>query len=386
MGERGETADLDPRGSIPPWARTTIRVALTLFFLYLFLVAIKALESGISYFGSEFIDQIFVAVENPLTGLAVGILATVLVQSSSATTSMMVGLVAAGVLSFEAAVPMMMGANMGTTVTNTLAALGHLRQGAYFERAFAAATLHDYFNLLSVVVFLPLEMAFGLISRMSLFLADMFDGILPEVSSGESLIGNALTAPIDMVTEALVARGWESATGWVLLGMGLALLFLSLWMITQNMKAVMSGRIENAINGLLSKGGGMSALMVGLLVTVAVQSSSITTSILVPLAAAGVLSLANAYPITLGANVGTTLTALLAALATDSSAALAVAMSHLVFNVIGIVAFYPWPPLRNLPIHLSVLTARVAVQRKSFVAVYVIGLFLVAPLVIILVT
>ena len=121
--------------------------------------------------------------------------------------------------------------------------------------------------------------------------------------------------------------------------------------------------------------------MAGLLMTVAVQSSSITTSILVPLVAAGVLSLRNAFPVTLGANVGTTITALLASIAADSPDALVIAMVHLVFNLLGILIFYPWPPLRRIPLLLATHTARAAVRRKTLVAGYVIGLFIIFPLV-----
>ena len=367
------------------WAETGTRLALAIFFLYLFLVGVKALETGISSFGSDAIDQIFGSVANPIAGLAAGILATVLVQSSSVSTATIVGLVGAGVLPYEYAIPMVMGANIGTTVTNTLASLGHVRQNAYFERALAAATMHDYFNVLSVAVLLPLEVAFGLVSRIAIFLADLFGGLLPEVDTGRSPIKDAVAAPVGWVEEALLSLGWGTATGAVLLGLGFVLIFLSLWMITRNMKAVMSGRIENAINGILGKGAGVGALMAGVLMTVAVQSSSITTSILVPLVAAGVLSLRNAYPVTLGANVGTTVTALLASVAADSPDALIVAFAHLVFNLLGIGLFYPWPPLRRIPLRLAAATAAAAVKRKSLVAAYVVGLFIVAPLAVLLI-
>jgi solute carrier family 34 (sodium-dependent phosphate cotransporter) len=385
MGDRVQSEDVRARERFMSWAETATRLGLALFFLYLFLVGVKSLETGISSFGSDAIDQIFGSVANPIAGLAAGILATVLVQSSSVSTATIVGLVGAGVLPYEYAIPMVMGANIGTTVTNTLASLGHVRQNAYFERALAAATMHDYFNVLTVAVLLPLEVAFGLVSRIAIFLADIFGGLLPEVDAGGSPIKDAVAAPVGWVEEALLDWGWGTATGAVLLGLGFVLIFLSLWMITRNMKAVMSGRIENAINGILGKGAGIGALMAGLLMTVAVQSSSITTSILVPLVAAGVLSLRNAFPVTLGANVGTTVTALLASVAADSPDALIVAFAHLVFNLLGIAIFYPWPPLRRIPLRLASLTAAAAVKRKSLVGAYVIGLFIVLPLAVLLI-
>ena len=386
MGDIGAQPEGSSRKPFLAWNETAVRLGLTLFFLYLFLIGVKSLEKGISSFGSDFVDQVFSSVANPIAGLAAGVLATVLVQSSSVTTATIVGLVGAGVLSIETAVPMVMGANIGTTVTNTLASLGHVRQSAYFQRAFAAATVHDYFNLLSVAILLPLEVAFGLISRIANSFANLVGDILPEVGSGSSPIKSAINAPVSWMADTIESLGWSGAEGAILLGMGIGLIFFALWMITRQMRAVMSGRIENAINGVLSKGAGAGALLVGLVMTVAVQSSSITTSILVPLVAAGVLTLRNAFPVTLGANLGTTVTALLASIAADSSDALVIALAHVTFNILGILIFYPWPRLRRIPIMLAERTGEAAVKRKSVVAVYVIGLFIVAPVAILLIT
>ena len=85
--------------------------------------------------GADTQERLFSAVSNPIAGLCVGILGTVLVQSSSASTSVIVGLVASGALGVEQAVPMVMGANIGTTVTNTLVSLGHVRQSAEFKKS-----------------------------------------------------------------------------------------------------------------------------------------------------------------------------------------------------------------------------------------------------------
>jgi sodium-dependent phosphate cotransporter len=120
-------------------------------------------------------------------------------------------------------------------------------------------------------------------------------------------------------------------------------------------------------------------MMVGLLMTVAVQSSSITTSVLVPMIAAGVLTLRNAYPVTLGANVGTTVTALLASMATGR-AGLVIALTHTLFNISGILVFYPISALRKLPVTLAEKLAAVAERRKSIVIAYVVGGFVILPI------
>ena len=368
-----------------PWTETVLRLGLALLFLYLFLVGVKALETGIKSFGSDFVDQVFASVANPIAGLAAGVLATVLVQSSSVTTATIVGLVGAGVVSVETAVPMIMGANIGTTITNTLASLGHVRQGAYFQRAFAAATMHDYFNLMAVAILLPLEVAFGLITNIATRLSSIVDDLLPSVNTGSSPVKDAIKLPVTWMSETIEALGWETAEGAILLIAGIGFIFVSLWMITRQMKAVMSGRIENAINGILGKGAGAPAMLIGIVMTISVQSSSITTSVLVPLVAAGVLTLRNAFPVTLGANIGTTVTALLASIAADSSDALTIALAHVTFNVLGIVIIYPWATLRQIPLTLAEKTATAATKRKSLVGAYVIGLFIVAPIAILLI-
>ena len=117
------------------------------------------------------------------------------------------------------------------------------------------------------------------------------------------------------------------------------------------------------------------------MVTVAVQSSSITTSILIPMSAAGVITLRNAYPVTLGANIGTTITALLAALAASVPEALTIGLVHTLFNVSAILILFVIPIFRNVPIILAEKLADVAVYRRMYAVAYVVGAFIVVPLI-----
>jgi len=351
-------------------------------FLYLFLVGVKGLETGISAFGADFTDRVFGAVSNPLSGLFAGILVTVLVQSSSVSTATIVGLVGAGVLPLETAVPMIMGANIGTTVTSTLAALGHVRQGREFRLAFAGATMHDFFNVLAVAIALPLELATGFLTRAALFLTDVLSDTTVGVVPGRSPIRVAVGIPVDAAKDLLT--GWgagRAVVGVVLLAMGLALILVSLASITYNMRIVMAGRFEQSFNRVLDRGAGLGAIALGMVMTVLVQSSSITTSILIPMVAAGVLTLRNAFPVTLGANLGTTVTALLASVAAGGDEALTIALVHTSFNVFGILLFYPIPALRNLPVRLATALADVAQRRKRWAIIYVVGAFIVLPVV-----
>ena len=352
-------------------------------FLFLFLVGVKSLETGINAFGADVAERLFDMVASPIAALSAGILATVLVQSSSVSTATIVGLVGSGALTLGTAVPMIMGANIGTTVTNTLASLGHIRQGQEFRRAFAGATIHDFFNVIAVILLLPLELLTGFLSRSAAYLTEVFtDGKVSSVSApGSSPIKDAIGFPIGLVSDLLDSMAAASVLrGIVFLVFGLGLIFLALSSITRNMRLLMAGRIEASLNAMLGKGAGIGAMVAGMLITISVQSSSITTSVLIPLVAAGILTLENAYPVTLGANVGTTITALLASVAADRPEALTIALTHTLFNLTGILILYPVPRVRNIPIRLARRLAEVAQEHKQLVFVYVIVAFIVLPL------
>jgi sodium-dependent phosphate cotransporter len=349
-----------------------------LILLYAFLVGVGLLEAGIAALGKGFQAGLLESVSNPISGLCAGLLATVLVQSSSVSTSTIVGLVGAGTLPLGLAVPMVMGANIGTTVTSTLAALGSIRRADEFQRAFAAATVHDFFNILAVAVLLPLEIATGLLQRMAAGLTGVaLDAGLRASEPGKSPIRAAVKLPVQWV-EGLLPGGGLTAV--ILLVVGLAVIFLALGLITRNMRRLVAGGVERVMNRVVGKGGGLVGILAGIAVTVAVQSSSITTSILVPLVGAGVLTLASAYPITLGANVGTTITALLASLAVVRPEGLTIALVHLLFNVVGILILYPLPILRVVPIRLAEGLAVAAVKRTRVVIAYIVIVFLMLPL------
>lgn len=383
----GDQEAIGTAGGLPSSARRILRLVLVLGALYLFLAAISSLETGIGMLGENLVDQVFSAVANPLTGLAAGLLATVLVQSSSATTSIIVGLVGAGVLTVEATVPMVMGANIGSAVTSTLASLGHIRQGVYFERGFAAATMQDFYNILAVVIFLPLELAFGAISKAARGLAGLVTAwgsdSGPSEGGGGLSLGDIVDAPVDALANLLNGWGLGTAAGPVMIALGLAALVVALILVTRLMKQLVSTRMELAVNSILSKRGGFMAVLAGLFMTLAVQSSGITNSIMVPLVAAGVLSMPNAFPVILGADLGTTATAVLASVAASSPEALVIAMAHVVINFAGIFVFYPMK-VRQVPIRMAQWLSKTAVANKTWVAVYIITVFVAAPVLILI--
>ncbi len=358
-----------------------LRAALVVALLYLFLGGVKLLEGGIEGLGSEFTHRLFENVTHPVAGLFVGILATVLVQSSSVTTSTIVGLVAAGVVDVETAVPMIMGANIGTTVTNTLVALAHLRRSEEFRRAFTAATMHDFFNLIAVAVLLPLEVATRFLSTAARSVAEFIAGGDQLGGSFKSPIKGAVKWLAGRVEDVLgLATDHERALAVLAIVVGVGFIFLTLAFVTKNMRVLVAARIERSLNTALGRSG-LIGMAVGVVVTVAVQSSSITTSILIPLVASGILVVRNAYPITLGANIGTTVTALLAALGAGAIDGLTIAVTHTLFNVAGILLLYPWRRIRYVPVQIAERLALVAMNRRALAVVYVATVFVIIPLV-----
>jgi solute carrier family 34 (sodium-dependent phosphate cotransporter) len=365
------------------WLQHPAVLALVvLVLLYLFLVGVNGLGSGFNLVGRDLLDTFFAATANPFMGLMVGILATTLVQSSSVTTALLVGLVAAPVdpLPVANAIPMVMGANIGTTVTNTIASLAHIGWREEFRRAFAVATCHDVFNYMAVLILLPLEIVTGILARTATALARTVGGL--GGATYESPIKGAIEAGGRPVQQAVIALApterWAALAVIVVSGV---LIFAALLGIVTVMRSAVRSRVEALVSRAFENNAAI-AMIVGVVVTVMVQSSSITTSLLVPLAGAGVLTLAQAFPITLGANIGTTITALLAALAATgphAEAGLIIALAHLVFNVLGVLIIYPVTPIRRLPLRAAQALADLAVRSRTLAIIYVLVLFYLLP-------
>ncbi|HUT90364.1 MAG TPA: Na/Pi symporter [Thermoguttaceae bacterium] len=356
------------------------RLILLVLMVYAFLAAIELFKNAIGMIGQGAADRLFGGLENPFAGLAVGILVTALMQSSSVTTSMVVALVGSGELELQHAVPIVMGANVGTSITCALVSLGHITRRAEFRRAFAGATAHDVFNLLSVAVLFPLELATGYLRHGAQWLVRA----LPLQAVGGEFHSPVKTAVVWLARsiQAWVQRGLGLQEGVALAGvlavLAAAMIVAALVVITKNMRVLMADRIEQWLNRVLSRSG-LLGLAIGAVITAAVQSSSITTSLLVPMFGSGVLTLEAGFPIMLGANIGTTITALLASTVTGP-AGLTIALVHLLFNVSGTLIFFPLKPVRRIPIRLSEKLADLAVRNWIWIVVYVVGVFIVVPL------
>ncbi|MGY3916182.1 sodium:phosphate symporter [Aeromonas australiensis] len=349
--------------------------------VYLILVAVGAVSHGFKGFsgGAEGAARIFAFANDPFLALLLGILATALVQSSSTVTSVIVGLVAGG-LPIGMAIPMVMGANLGTTITNTIVSMGHVRDRTEFRRAFAAATVHDFFNLLAVFIFLPLELMFGLLQHSAEWLANLLVGSADMSMKGMDFM-KPLTAPAQQLIDSAVAflpgKGAAIAT----IAIGILLILACVTYLGKVLQQVLVGRAKEVLHKALGRGP-LSGITSGALVTIMVQSSSTTTSLMIPLAGGGVFSTRQLYPFTLGANVGTTITALLAATAISGAGAqlaLTIALVHVLFNLFAVAFIYGIPFLRDLPVRAAEGLARVGSENKLLALGYVAGLFFALP-------
>ncbi|XP_022104733.1 LOW QUALITY PROTEIN: sodium-dependent phosphate transport protein 2B-like [Acanthaster planci] len=405
-----------------------VKVILLSGFLYMFICSLDFLSTAFRLLGGvaagEVLNDHFL-LSNPVCGLMIGVLVTVLVQSSSTSTSIVVAMVSAEIIGVRQSIPIVMGANIGTSVTNTIVALGQAKERNEFRRAFGGATVHDMFNWLTVFIFLPIEVA-------SHYLEALTNAILGGLDLQEQDVDfeilKAITGPftkliiqIDKKVITDVAQGIVNASdvrllkvcdpddtecsynhlfahttmtdtevGLIMLAVSIIILFVCLFAIVKLLHSMLRGGIAVLIKkfinadfpGHLSFLTGYLAILIGAVLTFVVQSSSIFTSAITPLVGIGVITMERMYPLTLGANIGTTATGILAALASSGGSlrnALQISLCHLFFNISGIIIWYPIPFMRKVPIFLAKTLGNTTASYRWFAIFYLLLLFFVAP-------
>jgi sodium-dependent phosphate cotransporter len=351
-----------------------------LFLIYIILLAVSVIGDGFKLATGEHATALFEFAQNPLLGLIIGMTATALIQSSSTVTSIIVAMVAGG-LPIGIAIPMVMGANIGTSITNTIVSLGHITNKNEFQRAFSAATVHDFFNMLCVLIFLPLEIAFGFLEKISSTVITWL-GKIQTSGTGFNPV-KAITEPFAERLASLVSPLSELMGGMILAVAGVGLIIFAITFIGKTMKSLMVGKAKNVLHHAIGKGP-VTGIFSGTIVTVMVQSSSTTTSLVVPLVGNGILKTRDIYPFTLGANIGTCITALIASLAVTGEfalVALQIALVHLIYNVLGVAVVFGIKFLREIPLKFAEgLSQRVA-EQKILGFAYIASVFFVMPVV-----
>ncbi|KAK3088083.1 hypothetical protein FSP39_014464 [Pinctada imbricata] len=420
---------------------TIVRILLLVAFLYFFICSLDFLSSAFRLLGGRYAGKVFQDNEllsNPVCGVMIGVLATVLVQSSSTSTSIVISMVGSGLISVRYGIPIVMGANIGTSVTNTIVSMGQIVSKNDFRRAFAGATVHDMFNWITVIVLIIIEAPTHYLELIS-------GEIVKSISTGKRdtkfNILKAVTGPFTKAIIQVDKKGitkiatkgeenvksllkdccgkWknvtdvaanvsemqcnkpceylfkdtglsEKAIGGILLAISLVLLFFCLFAIVKTLNSLLRGSIREGIKkfvnyefpGPFRYFTGYVAILIGTIFTIIVQSSSVFTSTLTPLVGVGVISIERMYPLTLGSNIGTTTTAILAALAQsdpkDFQNSLQLALCHLFFNLSGILLFYPLPFMR-FPITFAKFLGEETAKYRWFAAAYLIVMFGVFP-------
>jgi sodium-dependent phosphate cotransporter len=353
--------------------------------VYLLITAVSVIGSGFGVATGGRAEEIFAFAQNPVIGLVIGILATVLTQSSSTTTSIVVGMVAGG-LPLATAIPILLGANVGTTMTSTLVSLGAAGDRNQFRRAFSAASVHDMYNLLSVAIFFPLEWAFGILERIGTWFAGLTTGSDGGIiATTFTAFGNVVTAVTDpganLIEAGAMAVLPPVGAGIAMIVIGVALILLVIQFISSMLKILLVGNIEKTFHKAIGRGP-LSGIFSGLLITVMVQSSTTTTSLAVPLAASGKFSLWQLYPFTVGANIGTTMTALIAAFGFsgfEATAAMTAAAVHLFYNLLAALVIFGIPFLRPLPVMGASWLGNLGAKNKLYVLAWLGGIFVVIP-------
>ena len=223
--------------------------------------------------------------DNPFKGFLLGLAVTAVIQSSSATTVMVVGFVNSGIMQLHQAIGIIMGSNVGTTVTSWILSLTGLEGDSLLIQLLKPSTFSPLLAFIGVLLYL-----FGGEKKKGV------GGIL----IGFAILMTGMTAMSDAVSP-LENEPW----------------FTELFV-----------RFSNPILGVL----------VGALVTAVIQSSSASVGILQALSSTGVITYGSAIPIIMGQNIGTCATALISSVGTNKNARRA-AMVHLYFNIIGVAVF-----------------------------------------------
>lgn len=368
--------DLEPIAPIQPaqpkpWNnfRTILYILGT---LVLFVFALDLMVSSLQHLGKSAAETIIVATSNPFTGLFIGLLITAMIQSSSTTTAMVVALVASGSITIESAIPIIMGANVGTTITSTIVSMGFINKKKDFRRAVAAGTYDGFFNILIVVILFPLQYYYGFLSKISLWIADYFfraSAVPVENSFGRwTLFGGATDFLLTIIP-----------SGFFLALVAFILLFASILFFRKIISGLLLATSPERFSRFFFKNAWKSFFW-GIVTTAAIRSSTITISVVVPIVAQKIVSLRKAAPFILGANIGTTITAFIAALLNvNTSTAISIAIAHFLFNFIGVLVFYPIPLLRRIPFELASRLGRLTLRYRLAGFVYILLTFFFIP-------
>lgn len=374
-----EGPELDPNNQAERKGQLIFSLLKLIGTIYIFLLSVQLMSSSFGLLGGNFATDLLSLTTNPFIALFLGILATALIQSSSTTTTIIVALVSTGEITLGNAIPLIMGANIGTAVTSTIVSLGHIWNRDEFEGAVAGASVHDLFNIITVFLLLPLEIFTGFLEKSGSYLASL-------LQLREGQISDSSLSLFEYTSSWIIHASGQNV--FLCLVIGIVFLFLSLRFLSYILKSFLAGDMEQYMNTYVF-GKPLKSLLIGFITTLTVQSSSVTSSLIVPLVATRKISLENAFSFLIGANIGTTTTVIIAAIFLgfgEGSAALACAFTHLLFNMSGLLILFPFETIRSVPVFLARNLGKYARQSRLFGVAYVVIVFFMLPFLLIYLT
>lgn len=351
------------------------RIFLFIGILLLFLLAIDLMVFSLSSIGLGAARDLIRIAEQPFISLFIGLLTTALIQSSSTITSIAVAMVASGTISLDSGIYVVMGANIGTTLTSDIISLSYITNKGKFRLALSAGVIHDFFNILATLIIFPLEYYYKVLSGSAMYITKIL-GVKNSVSD------IALAKPVFSVIKPVTE--WISdflGSYWLIAVLSLLLLFTAIKLFSKYAFKLLIGNSKDKLKSYIFSNP-FKSFSWGLLFTGAVQSSSITTSLSIPLVATRKVTLSSVFPFIMGANIGTTITALLAAIF-KSEAAVSLALTHLIFNLIGVMIFLPFKIVRNLPVIMANRFGYWASENRIIGLLYIIFTFFLIPFILI---
>ncbi|MCC5928265.1 MAG: Na/Pi symporter [Cyclobacteriaceae bacterium] len=361
-------------GSSLRYAKISLMMVLAVF---VFLLSVDLLISSLSVIGKDTVQNILSIATNPFISLFIGLVSTAILQSSSTSTSMIVAMVASGSLELSHAVPMILGANIGTTLTSNIVAISYIAHRKKFRKALTVATSHDFFNIMATCIVFPLEYYYQLLSKSASFLAEILT-----LTKKEVIVSPEITMSLidKMPFSEWILKAIDNS--FIILIISILLIILSIRWLSRLMLKQMIGNEKEWFSHYIFKNSYKSFFWGGI-VTAAVQSSSITTSLVVPVVAGGQARFKRVFPFIIGANIGTTITALIAALF-KNEAAVSIAIAHFIFNMLGMAIFLPIKPLRRIPMRLAVKLGKVTEKNLMVGFIYLVLCFFLLPFLLIL--
>lgn len=351
--------------------RWIIRTLLILSIIVLFLLAIDLMIFSLSSIGLGAVEDLIKIAELPFISLFIGLLSTALIQSSSTVTSIAVAMVASGTISLSSGIYVIMGSNIGTTLTSDIISLSYITQKSKYRLAISAGVVHDFFNIFTTLIIFPLEYYYGLLSRSAIRVTNLLGIHSTEGSMPLAKPVNSMLKPLTMGVYDLIGNFWMVGI------IGLLLLFAAIKLFSVYSYKILIGKSRDMLKSFIFNNP-LKSFSWGLLITGGLQSSSITTSITVPLVATRKVSLDSAFPFIMGANIGTTITALLAAIF-KSEAAVSLAIAHLIFNLMGVLIFLPFKGIRQFPVELANRFGILASENRIIGFFYIIFTFFLVP-------